>query len=185
MLNVKIISACPTLTKLDSKTNLPLLSKSTHKNSLHRNTQFFYIGMLQYLRTNHIPKASDYLHNREEIDLHSNCVTESKVTECNRISLAIFTQKSMSQDEIKSQSLLFNNVCALLVSGHISGISDKCSGKDIWRRPVHSSCTACNTNFCVRLIMLHFVTFDSVYQVVVHVNFFFVMKIITCFWACD
>ena len=86
------------------------------------------------------PKSSNYLHNKEEMDLHSNLVTESKVTDCNRITLTIFTQKSMPQDEIKSQSLLFNNVCTPLVSGHISGISGTCSGKNIWRSPVHSSC---------------------------------------------
>ena len=111
------------------------------------------------------PKASDYLHNKEEIDLHSNLVTESKVTECNRIR-TILTQKSMSHDEIKkSQSLLFNNVCAILMSGYIPCISGECSGQVVWRSPVQSSCRACDIDFCariVRLIRLHSVTFDSV-----------------------
>ena len=54
--------------------------------------------MLQYPLLITWPKASDYLNNKEEIDLHSNLVAESKVTECNRISLTIIlTQKSMSQ----------------------------------------------------------------------------------------
>ena len=89
--------------------------------------------MLQYPLLITCPKASYYPYNKEDIDMHSNLVTESKVTECNRIA-----QKSMSQDEIKkSQSLLLNNVCAFLVPGHISGISDACSGQDIWRSPVH------------------------------------------------
>ena len=29
------------------------------------------------------PKASDYLHNKGEIDMNHNLVTESKVTKCN------------------------------------------------------------------------------------------------------
>ncbi len=90
------------LTKLDSKRNLPLLSKATHKNSKHRNKSFLHTGMLQYPVLITFPKACDNLSNKEEIDMHRNLVTESKVTECNRI-----TQKSMSQDEIKkSLSLL-------------------------------------------------------------------------------
>ena len=43
--------------------------------------------MLQYPLLITCPKASDYLYNKEEIDMHSNLVTESKVTECNRMSL--------------------------------------------------------------------------------------------------
>ncbi len=39
-------------------------------------------------------------------------VTESKVSECIRMNFTILMRKSMSQDEIKSQSLLFNNVYA-------------------------------------------------------------------------
>ena len=42
-------------------------------------------------------KASDYLHDKEEIGMNSNLVTESKFTECNRMSLTICTQKSVSQ----------------------------------------------------------------------------------------
>ncbi len=89
--------------------------------------------MPQYPLLTTCPKASDCLYNKEEIDMDSNLATEAKVTECNRIS-----QKSVSQDKIKkSQSLLLNNVCAFLVPGHISGISDACSGQDVLRRPVH------------------------------------------------
>ncbi len=44
----------------------------------------------------------------------------------------------MSQDEIKkSQSLLLNNVCAFFIPIHILGISDACSGQDIWHSRVH------------------------------------------------
>ena len=76
--------------------------------------------MLQYPLQITCPKAGDYLCNKEEIDMNNNMVTESKITECNRIN-----RKSMSQDEIKkSQSLLLNNVCAFLMPGHILGISD-------------------------------------------------------------
>ena len=38
-------------------------------------------------------KATDYLYNKEEIDMNSNLVAESKVTECNRTSPTIFMQK--------------------------------------------------------------------------------------------
>ncbi len=76
------------INKLDSKRNLPLLSKATHKNSLHRNKHFCTQVCCNTPFQSHThPKASDYLHNKEEMDLHSNLVTESKVTECNRISL--------------------------------------------------------------------------------------------------
>ncbi len=97
--------------------------------------------MLQYPFLITYPKARDNLYNKEETDLHSNLITESKVTDCNRISLyhVMFSQKSMSQDGITPQSLFFNNMCALLMSGHISVISDACSGQDVWR-PVHSYC---------------------------------------------
>ncbi len=89
--------------------------------------------MLQYHLLITWPKTSDYLYNKEEIDMNSNLVTESKVTECDRIA-----QKSMSQDEIKkSESLHLSNVCAFLMPGHISGTSDACSGQDIWHSPVH------------------------------------------------
>ena len=53
--------------------------------------------MLQYLLLITWPKASDYLYDKEEIDVNSNLVTESKVAECNRMSLTFFTQKSISQ----------------------------------------------------------------------------------------
>ena len=80
--------------------------------------------MLQYPLLIACPKASDYLYNKEKIDMHSNLITESKVTECNRI-----PQKSMSQDEIKKlQSFVLNNACAFFVPGHISGISEASSG---------------------------------------------------------
>ncbi len=39
--------------------------------------------MLQYPLLIPFPKASDYLYNKEEIYIHNNLVTESKVTECN------------------------------------------------------------------------------------------------------
>ena len=133
------------------------------------------------------PKACDYLHNKEETDLQSNWIKS------HRISLTIVMQKSMSQDELKSQSLLSkNNVCALLVPGHISGIStDACSGQCIWHSLVHSSCRVCGIDFCikiVRLILLHSVTLCDFWfsnQVAVHVHFFFVAKIINCLRACD
>ncbi len=52
--------------------------------------------MLQYPLLITCPKASDYLYNKEEIDMNCNLATESKVTECNRMSLTILAQKSMS-----------------------------------------------------------------------------------------
>ncbi len=42
-------------------------------------------------------------------------------------------QKSISQDEVKFQSLLFNIVYALFVPGHIPGISVACSGQAVLR----------------------------------------------------
>ena len=67
--------------------------------------------MLQYPSVITYPKASDFLYYKEKIDMHSNLGTESKVTECNRMSLTSFRQKLMSQDKIKkSQTLIFNNV---------------------------------------------------------------------------
>ena len=48
------------------------------------------------------PKTSAYFHDKEEIDMHSNLVTESKVTECNSINLTIQTLQEewtwLSQD---------------------------------------------------------------------------------------
>ncbi len=96
----KLVGTCPnfesTSHKLDSKRNLPLLSTATHKKSLHRFKKNFVHRYPAIPLTNHIPKASDYLYNKGEIDLHSNLVTGSKVTVCNRMSLTLFTQKSMS-----------------------------------------------------------------------------------------
>ncbi len=43
------------------------------------------------------PKASDYLHNKEEIAMNHNLVTESKVTKCNIMSLTIVTLTSVLQ----------------------------------------------------------------------------------------
>ncbi len=45
--------------------------------------------------TNHNSPKQVLSLNKEEIGMISNLVTESKVTECNRMSLKIFTQKSM------------------------------------------------------------------------------------------
>ena len=45
--------------------------------------------MLQYPLLITWPKARDCLYNKGEIDMKSNLVTESKVTECNRMSLTI------------------------------------------------------------------------------------------------
>ena len=68
--------------------------------------------------------------------MFSILVTESKVTKCNGMSRASFTQKSMSQEEInQSQTTIFNNVYVLLVPGHIPGISDACSGQAVWNSP--------------------------------------------------
>ncbi len=53
--------------------------------------------MLQYPLLVTWPNAIDYFYNKEDIDMNSNLVTESKVRECNRMSLTIFMQKSMSQ----------------------------------------------------------------------------------------
>ena len=64
------------INKLDSKKNLPLLSKATRKKSTNKNQQFLYTGMLQYPLLITWPKASDYLYNKEEIDMNSNLVTE-------------------------------------------------------------------------------------------------------------
>ncbi len=83
--------------KLDSKRNLPLLSKAIQKNSTNQNNKFLYTGMLQYPLPITCPKTSDYLYNKGEFDMNLNLVTESKVTECNRMSLTICTQKSVSQ----------------------------------------------------------------------------------------
>ncbi len=69
--------------------------------------------MLYYPLLITCPKASHYLYNKEEIDSHSNLVTESKVTECNRISLTSFTTKSMShsQDKVKKSQSLLSIMC--------------------------------------------------------------------------
>ncbi len=53
--------------------------------------------MLQYPLLITWPQASDYLYDKEKNDMNSNLGTESKVTECNRMSFTSFTQKSMSQ----------------------------------------------------------------------------------------
>ena len=49
--------------------------------------------MLQYPLLITFPKASDYLRNKEEMDLHSNFITESKAMECNRISFQFVHKK--------------------------------------------------------------------------------------------
>ncbi len=81
--NFRLISLDRNTYKLDSKRNLPLLSKATQKNSLHRNKQLLYTGMLQYPLPITCLKASDYLYNKGEIDMNLNLVTKSKVTEWN------------------------------------------------------------------------------------------------------
>ncbi len=68
-----------------------------HKNSTNKNKQVLYTGMKQYPLLITCKKAGDYLYNKEDIDMHGNLVTESNITECNRMSLTILTQKSMSQ----------------------------------------------------------------------------------------
>ncbi len=74
--------------------DLPLVSKATHKNSLRGNNYLI---------------ASDYLHNKEEMDLHSNFITESKLTECNRISFQ-FVHKKQCHKMNQVTIITFNNV---------------------------------------------------------------------------
>ena len=116
--------------------------------------------MLQYSLLITRPKASDYLYNinKGEIDMNSNLITESKVTECNRMSLTIFTQKSMSQalQEEYGQDYVRRLVHAL-------EIPEMCPG---WRKTLFKSndcdflISSCDIDFCA--ILLHSVTFDSV-----------------------
>ena len=112
--------------------------------------------MLQY-PLSHIQKQVIIFINIEEIGLHINLVTESKVTECNRISLKIFTVKSMSQDEIKSQSLL--SMCAPLscldtFQASLKHAVEKMSGIVL---SIPSAEPSCDTGFC--LTKAHTVTF--------------------------
>ena len=86
----------------------------------------------------------------------------------------------MSQDEIKKY---FSIMCAFFVPGHISGISDACSGQDVRRCPVHIPPAEPVTLILRKNGTAHSVTFSN--QVAVHVKFFFAIKITTCFWSCD
>ena len=78
--------------------------------------------MLQYPLPITYPKASDYLYNKEEIYMNLNLVSESKVTECNRKNLTIFTQKSVSQARQQEWAGLHQ----ISVPEHVSEMTEMC-----------------------------------------------------------
>ena len=116
--------------KLDSKRNLPLLSKATHKNSTDENTHYLYTVVLQqYPLLITCPKASDCLN--KEIDMNLNLVTESKVTKCNSMSHTTVIQKSTGSAGVMERTTpdVFSRAC----------VRDTCNvsrherGTDYWK----------------------------------------------------
>ncbi len=157
-------------TKLDSKRNLPLLSKATSKNSNNKNKQFLYTGMLQYPLLITCQKASDYI--IEEIGMNSNLVTESKVTECNRMSLTIFyaeinvTHRLCRRNGQDYSRRLVHSMRQMpeMCPGMRKAHTLKSNDCDF----LISSCE-CDIDFwvkLVRLILLQSMTFDSVTKLV-------------------
>ena len=120
--------------------------------------------IVNHMRTNCQLVKKQFFYNKE-IYMNLNLVTESKVTECKRISLTSFTQKSMSQ--VLQQE--WTRLCQTSFPEHVSEMPEMClDTRDAHTILKSNDCdliSSCHIGFCVkmvRLILLHFVTFDSV-----------------------
>ena len=120
--------------------------------------------MLQYPLLITWPKASDCLYNKEEIGKHSNLVTESKVTECNRLTLTILCRYQCHRMNLSHNHyfsiMCMPSSCLDTFQASLTHALDKLSSV-VLGRPVHSFCRA----WIVRLILLHSMTFDSLTKI--------------------
>ena len=133
---------------------------------------------------NHIPKSkSDYQNNKEEIDTHSNLVTESKITECNRMSLKVLHRNQCQRFCKMSGQDCTRGLVQSMCQRCLECASHEKDTQIIENNDCDFLISSCDIDFCVK-IKAHSVTFCDFWfsnQVAVQVSFFFVMKIITCF----
>ena len=93
-------------------------------------------------------------------------------------------QKSMSQ---ALQKGIWTGLRLMVCPEHASEMPEMCSGtrkaQTLFKSNDCDFISTCDIDVCT--ILLHSATFDSSTKllVAVHINFFFVIKIITCFWA--
>ncbi len=113
--------------------------------------------MLQYPLLITCPKASDYLYNKEEMDMNHNLVTESKVTKCYRMNLTVLLQAlqgewtRLRQKSFPEHVSEMPGMCPDTRRAHTLSESNDCD-----------LISSCDIDFCikiVRLSLLHSVTF--------------------------
>ena len=106
--------------------------------------------MLQYPLLTTCPKASDYLYNKEEIDMNSNLVTESNVTECYRIQ---FTEINVTGSEKGEWTGLRQSTSW---PGYASEMPKMCldtrRAHTILKSNVCDLISSCDIDFCIKIV---------------------------------